>query len=118
MKPRLSSVTSAEEYPPSSLASDGAHLSSTPVSECPNAMIGQPPLGGLPAGTATTPETSVSSPLLDVDRNTTRTAVASADASATLFLKGFTSTNEPGPSSVMSAGGNSAAPANIGCSSR
>jgi hypothetical protein len=68
-------------------------------------MIGQPPFGGFPGGTATTPETSVGLPSADVDLYTTRTAAALAALKARLSFTGATSINEPGPSSVISAGG-------------
>jgi hypothetical protein len=91
---------------------------SRPVSEWPNEMTGQPPFGGTPAGTATTPETCVGSPVLDVERYTTRTADALADCRTELSVYGLASTSDPGPSSVISAGGNWAAPANAGCNDR
>lgn len=48
-------------------AIDGAHASAMPTVPCPQVTTGQPPLGALPLGTATVPETPVFSPLVDVD---------------------------------------------------
>ena len=43
--------------------SEGAHCRAEPMKSWAQAMTGQPPAGGVPSGTSTTPDTATSSPL-------------------------------------------------------
>jgi len=47
------------------LKSDGAHCRAAPVKPCAQAMTGQPPGGGVPAGTRTTPDAATSAPVAE-----------------------------------------------------
>ena len=51
---------------------DGAQSSAIPVVPWPQLMTGQPPSGGVPEGSETTPETATGSPFALVERYRTR----------------------------------------------
>src|SRR3954451_10384703 len=49
-------------------ARDGAHWSARPVVRCAHVTTGQPPLGALPFGTDTVPETATALPATPAER--------------------------------------------------